>query len=376
MKKLLALLTLFPMIAFAQNKATAPKPAIPQKPVEGFVINGKLDGYPDGTEVKLIKNGEGTELVSAKTLKGKFVMKGSVEEPVLCYIIVGNEKPVELFVENTGISIKGNKSKPGVWDISGSSSHKDFTNFTKVFIPLAKQLNSLASTINSTSPGKERDAMMVTYENFRNAIQSEIDKYVTDNPKSAVTPFVLSVTYAFNEDIMTLEKRFKRLDPVAKNTNTGKQLEQFISEGKIGAVGTEAIDFTQPDTTGAPVSLSSFRGKYVLVDFWASWCGPCRNENPNVVENFNLFKNKNFTVLGVSLDKPGQKEAWLNAIKEDNLVWSHVSDLQWWNNAAAKLYKVSGIPHNFLVDPQGKIIGRNLRGPALKDKLCEVLGCN
>ena len=136
------------------------------------------------------------------------------------------------------------------------------------------------------------------------------------------------------------------------------------------------MDFTQADTSGNLVSLSSFRGKYVLVDFWASWCGPCRNENPNVVENFNQFQNKNFTVLGVSLDRPGQKDKWLEAIHHDGLTWTHISDLQFWNNAVAKLYHISSIPQNLLVDPQGKIIGKNLRGPDLKAKLCEIFGCN
>lgn len=138
-------------------------------------------------------------------------------------------------------------------------------------------------------------------------------------------------------------------------------------------IGKEAPDFSLPDATGNQVKLSSFRGKYVLVDFWASWCQPCRGENPNVVKAYDKFKGKNFTVLGVSLDKPGEKENWLKAIKEDKLNWTHVSDLQYWNSAVVSLYHLDGIPFNVLVDPQGKVVGEGLRGAGLEEKLAELL---
>lgn len=383
MKKWLLVLALFPLAAIAQTNSktktpvkTTPKTVAPPKPVtKGFTIEGKLDGFPDGTEITLYKNGENTEMGKTKSANGKFTLKGSVDEPVLCFLVIGSEKPAEIYVENAIISFKTKKASPLVFEVEGSASHKDFNGFVNIFMPLAKELNGLATTVNSAPPGAERDKLMDGYNAAQAKLQAAIDKFVADKPKSVVTPFVLNVTYGFNEDIVVLERRFMSLDEKIRKSTAGVQLQEFITEGKIGAVGTEALDFSQPDTTGTPVSLSSFRGQYVLVDFWASWCGPCRAENPNVVDNFKKFGKKNFTVLGVSLDRPGQKEKWLGAIKEDSLTWTHVSDLQFWNNSAAVLYKVKGIPQNILVDPSGKIVAKNLRGPALEAKLCELLGC-
>ena len=367
MKKIITLILLFPLVVFAQ-----PKP-------KGFLIEGKLDGFADGTQIRLYKSGENTEMSSAKLLKGKFSLKGNVSEPVLCYLTIGEDnktKPGEIYVENAVISFKGNKAQPGIYAVSGSATHKDFAGFVGKFLPIAQQLNALANTINQTMPGAERESLMNTYNGAQQNVQQQIDKFIAEKPRSMAAPFILNATYHFNEDPILLEKRFNMLDALVKNSESGKQLRDVIAENKIGAVGTEAMDFTQADTTGTAVSLSSFRGKYVLVDFWASWCGPCRQENPNVVDNFNKFSKKNFTILGVSLDRPGQKNKWVEAINADNLTWTHVSDLQFWSNAAAQLYHVKGIPQNFLVDPNGKIVAKNLRGPALEEKLCELLGCN
>jgi peroxiredoxin len=138
------------------------------------------------------------------------------------------------------------------------------------------------------------------------------------------------------------------------------------------AIGSKELDFTQNDTTGKPVSLASFKGKYVLVDFWASWCAPCRAENPNVVKAYQKYKDKGFTVLGVSLDGESTKIAWLKAIDKDGLAWTQVSDLKGWKNEVAKLYDVKSIPQNFLIDPNGVIVGKNLRGDELNKKLASI----
>lgn len=169
--------------------------------------------------------------------------------------------------------------------------------------------------------------------------------------------------------MMSISKRFQGHTLVSKVVgeyfaNTRKQ-ETAI---KVGAL---APDFTLPDPNGKMISLRSFRGKYVLVDFWAGWCGPCRAENPNVVRAYQQFKNKNFTILGVSLDK--NKESWMQAIQEDQLTWTHVSDLQFWNSAVVPLYSIEGIPYNVLLDPEGKVVAQNLRGGELHSKLAEIL---
>jgi peroxiredoxin len=281
-----------------------------------------------------------------------------------------------VYVENKKMTVSGSKTNIQHLKVTGSSAHNDFVRFQEIFNPLITSLNTTVNAINRATQKPQYDALMKVYDSTKNVVQKRIDEFITSKPKSIVSPFLLLVTADMYDDPLLLEKRFNSLDPSVKNYSVSKNLYSYIQYNKVGAVGTTAIDFTQPDTTGTPVSLSSFRGKYVLVDFWASWCGPCRAENPNVVENFNQFKQKNFTVLSVSLDKPGGKDNWLGAIHKDNLTWTQVSDLQFWNNAAAQLYRVNSIPFNMLIDPSGKIIAKNLRGELLHSKLCEVLGCN
>jgi len=197
-------------------------------------------------------------------------------------------------------------------------------------------------------------------------------EYVKQNLHSPIALYALKNWAGYEIDPEKIEPVFNALTPAARNSGDGRDMQERLVIAKKTGIGQVAMKFTQKDTLEKPVSLSSFRGKYLLLDFWASWCKPCRAENPYIVDAFNKFKDKGFYILSVSLDRPGAKDKWLKAIHDDNLSWTHVSDLQFWNNAVAVQYGILAIPQNLLLDPNGKIIAKNLEGEALYKKLGEI----
>jgi peroxiredoxin len=357
MKKLFFALFI-PVVAFGQAE-------------KGFTIKGQVVGLKDSTLVYLT-SANGTAVAQTYVSKGAFNLFGKLEsEDVYQINFIGYPDSYETYLTNDDLTVTGNASSIKKLNVAGASAAQDYQLYLKRFNPLKERLNNSVTMANQAPAGKKRDSLVNVVNKTVNDIQTQIDLFIKEKPASPVSSFILYVTTSLNNDPALLEERYAKLSGKAKTNMYGLAIGEMVEAQHFGAIGSTAPDFVQNNENGQPVSLSSFKGKYVLIDFWASWCGPCRRENPNVVAAYNEFKNKNFTILGVSLDQDKQK--WLDAIKNDNLTWTHVSDLAYWQNAVAKKYNVSSIPQNYLLDPSGKIIAKNLRGEELRQKLSELL---
>ncbi|MFZ1534658.1 MAG: TlpA disulfide reductase family protein [Chitinophagaceae bacterium] len=320
---------------------------------------------------------------------GKYELKsGSLESSVFnlrldrsAYPFASVINDVKKITVNVTFS-KENKEFPEKYEVKGSDASNKMKDFMFAFNSQLQAIyfkDQLADSLQKAGASDSAIAVLQT-ERSKLAVDARtlLDSSLQQSGNPALTMFVLGY-YQSTANIAGYqlaglgESEVKKIiDELAAKFPAHTRLAE-IKKSLAGLVGSPAPEITLPDPNGTPVKLSSFRGKYVLVDFWASWCKPCRQENPNVVKAFNRFKDKNFAILGVSLDRPGQKDDWTNAIMQDKLTWTHVSDLMYWNSPIVPLYNISGIPYNVLVDPEGKIIGEKLFGEALEEKLAEVL---
>ncbi len=364
MHKFFLALLFVPIVTMAQkNKSkTTPKSKstnevqLSAKTADGYTITGNITGFKDGTPVSFLNEQTGGLDKKAEFKGGKFEITGKLAQPGFIGMVFGEEQPmVPLFIENSKISMTGSRDSLDKLIITGSITQSLFWYYTNALKPYEK--------LFTADPDYDTVAI--------NKVVTLSEAFVTKNPNSFVAPLAIVRLYQASENGEKAEKLYNLLSDSVKTSPIAQYAAQQIAESKINPIGSIMPDFQQNDTTGKPVSITAFRGKYVLVDFWASWCRPCRMENPNVLAAYTKYKDKNFTVLGVSLDQ--QKPAWINAIHTDGLSWTHVSDLKGWGNSVAAMFQVKGIPQNFLIDPQGKIIAKNLRGNVLDRRLEALL---
>ena len=353
-----------------------------------FTIHGKV-GTLDAPATAYLRYTNDDKKVNDSVIlnKGNFTFTGTLASPTMAVLILKHDTitrsknvmtdDLYFYIENSSITITAKDSVQNAI-VKGSLTNDESNTLRALQKPYRDSARAQTASYTSRTPEARKDSAFLKelgkkMRNTQAGYDSVNRAFMATHPKSYISLITfqeLELAYNFNPDTAAL--KFAKFPASLRESANGKKLAAIIETGKKTQTGVMAMDFTQTDTTGKAVSLSDFRGQYVLVDFWASWCKPCRAENPNLLAAYNKYKNKNFTILGVSLDEDKGRRAWLGAVKKDSLPWTQVSDLKGFQSKAAVMYGVSAIPTNFLVDPSGKIIARNLRGEDLEKKLATL----
>lgn len=351
-----------------------------------FVIKGTAEGIDNGKFIILETQDENMSLKSIDTtvvMDGKFEFKGNSVEPELHFLQVENIQGKVVFVLESGeINITILKDSINKSKIGGTFNNEQFSNYNSGQIKIQKKMtdyrNANKEKMETAMQANDTVTVNTLRDGFLNLKEEEKNYNFTfceDNPKAFICVLMIqSMLYQPDADLVRIEKIYNNLDKSVKETKPGKSIAEMIGNSSAAEVGKQAPEFSAPNPEGKIVSLKESLGKVTIIDFWASWCGPCRKENPNVVALYNEFHDKGLNIIGVSLDKEGDETKWKDAITADKLTWAQVSNLQYWNEPIAKKYNVKSIPAVFILDASGKIVAKDLRGEELKAKVIELLG--
>ncbi len=357
-----------------------------QQPLS-YTVKGKLGTISAPAKVYLVRGS--TVLDSAAVKNGAFELKGTTAEPVSADLILRSNGRLgslsgslggrtRLFLEPGTVVVSSSDSLAHA-TLKGGPVTADYLRLQELFKPITANMQSFSDELQQIPEAQRqapvfRERVQTTFEAFNKQLATAAYAFARTNPKSWVSLDALMGMQMLDlPAYATVGPVYEGLSTQLQNSVAGRQYGELVKGLKAVAVGAQAPEFAQQTPDGKTVSLRDYRGKYVLVDFWASWCGPCRQENPAVIKAYNEYKGRNFDVLSVSLDEEKNRAKWVKAIADDQLPWTQVSDLKGWENAAARLYHISGIPQNYLIDPNGKILASNLKGEGLRAALAQYV---
>jgi thiol-disulfide isomerase/thioredoxin len=362
-----------------------------------YVITGTIKGIKDGTEVFIEKQdslGQIKAIDTVKIEKEKFTFTGTSKEPEIHLIQVkdlGGKVPIIL--ENGDIEMEINKDSIQNTKVTGTYNNDELTGFRENGMKIQKKMMKFqqANMMKMQTAQQKQDTVTINslrkeYGKLQEEAMKQSEDYVGSHPKAFISALIIDGM--FNQmapDVEKIKGYYAKLDPSVKDTKPGKNIKKKIEAfdkpmaaaqmpaDAGAAIGSIAADFSAKSPEGKTISLKESMGKVTIIDFWASWCRPCREENPKVVALYNELHGKGLNIIGVSLDKENGAQDWKNAIAKDKLVWNQVSNLMWWKDPIAKTYGVESIPATFVLDASGKIVAKDLRGDALKAKVNELL---
>lgn len=363
MKRFIAWITL-PLIVYACGG--------PEK----YDISGNIkDMNKVNVSLQKTRDGEWTNLDSAQVEYGEFSFTGKLNHPQMMRLQFGEQMgSVNFFAENSDIQVIGHKDSLQSIEVKGSEVHNQYEQFQNKLEDYNRQLQNAMSQYRKATQNKDQEAIEQSrnqYQSLAGERQDYMEQYVEEHSNSVLAPYLARRHLLSFIGYEKLDSLYGGLAPEVQKTKYGEALKERLDILNRTQVGQPFIDFTLPDTSGNPVSLSEYVGEgYVLLDFWAAWCGPCRQENPNLVDAYEKYHDQGFEIFGVSFDR--SKDAWVKAIHKDNITWPQVSDLEYWDSKAGEKYGIRSIPSNFLINEEGKIVGKNLRGEELEKKLSEI----